>query len=108
MAIPSPIGIGIGVGPAVGVASGVYVGVGEVPCSGVADGATVVGVGTTTTVGTGTVVVDCLSGVISAVIDHDVPRAEIVPVFPSNVSIPPRITVDPSLLGTAVTVIVVS
>ena len=46
--------------------------------------------------------------VMSAVMDHCVPRAKIVPVLALTVSIPPNITVDPTTVGKAVTVMLVS
>jgi hypothetical protein len=46
------------------------------------------------------------SKVINAVIDHDCPRAKIVPVLPLTVLTPPNITVDPAAVGNAVTVMV--
>jgi hypothetical protein len=53
--------------------------------------------------------VETTSGrVMDAVIDHSVPRAEIVPVFPLSELTPPIITVDPATVGYAVTVMFVS
>ena len=45
---------------------------------------------------------------MDAVINHGVPRAKIVPVLALTVSIPPNITVDPTTVGKAVTVMLVS
>ena len=45
---------------------------------------------------------------MDGVIDHCVPRAKIVPVLPLREIVPPNITVDPSTVGYAVTVIIES
>ena len=45
---------------------------------------------------------------MDAVMDHCVPRAKIVPVLALTVSTPPNITVDPTTVGKAVTVMLVS
>ena len=62
--------------------------------------------GTAVAVGTGVGEPD--GRVMDAVIDHCVPRAKIVPVLALTVLSPPNITVDPTTVGKAVTVMLVS
>ena len=66
------------------------------------------GVGTAVAAGTGVGVGTTTTGrVMDAVIDHSLPRAKIVPVFPLSELTPPNITVDPATVGYAVTVMLV-
>ena len=97
VAVAPGIGVGVIVGVGVGVGAAAGTGVGVAPGTGV-------GVGTDVAVATG--IAAPFSKVINAVIDHDVPRAEIVPVLPFSELIPPNITVDPVTVGNAVTVMV--
>jgi len=94
------VGIEVGSGVGVAVAPGIGVGVGP---AGVG-----VGVGTAVAVGTDVGAGTTSGRVIDTVIDHSLPRAKIVPVFPLTVLTPPNITVDPATVGYAVTVMLVS
>jgi len=98
--VGTAVAIGTGVGGVdpdcgVGVMVGVGLGVGVE-----------VGVGVAVGVGTG---IGATGGrVMDAVIDHSVPRAKIVPVLPLSELTPPNITVDPAIVGYAVTEMLVS
>ena len=109
VAVGAGVGVGVAVDPGGGVGVIVGVGVGVDPGGGVGVGeaaGTGVEVGTAVAVGTGVGEPD--GRVMNAVIAQFVSRAKIVPVLALTVSIPPNITVDPTTVGKAVTVMLVS